>query len=226
MTIMSQTRRRPSVATMLAVAGLVVAVVGVMVALAQWLNPRSPKDGADPAAVSTAGPSAGASGSATGGTVSPSSTGSAAPQTGPPFDYIDSLERESGDVAALPRQLKGKPGYDRAIVIACPTNQSSDKTREVTWLLHGRYLDLQATARPYFTADPQSATRVVVVAVTRERDGTLTRRQVGTQADATGRRTGPLSADVAGAEKLTVQVQCYDPRGWIILTDPRVTRAE
>jgi hypothetical protein len=222
MTVMSQTRRRPSLTTTLAVAGLVVAVTGVLVALAQWLDPRSPDDGA--AGTSTIGAATPGSG---GPTMTATASGAAtALPTGPPFDYVDSLERESGDVAALPRQLKGKPGYERATVIACPSNQSSDKVREVTWLLHGRYLDLDATVAPYFTADPKSATRVVVLAVTRKRDGTLTRRQVGQQPDATGERNGPIAGDVAGAEKLTIQVQCYDPRGWIILKDPRVTRAE
>jgi hypothetical protein len=223
MSTMSQTGRRPSLGTVLAVAGLVVAVVGVLVALAQWLDPREPDDGDR-----TAAPVAPvATSSATGATpdgATPTVAGTPQP-AGPPFDYVDSLEREAGELAALPRQLDGRAGYERAIIVACPSNQSSDKVREVTWLLRGRYLDLTATVAPFFTADPQSATRVVVIAVSRERDGTLTRRQVGQQADATGTRTGPLTGDIAGAEKLTIQVQCYDPRGWIILTDPRVVRA-
>src|SRR5262245_5096133 len=174
------------------IAGLsaLLTAVGVVIALAAWLYPRAPgtppdlgtragatidmptataNGGSAPLAVNTATPSTGA----------PSTTGAPAATNVPtqPFDYLDALPRQGGSAAAMPRQVSGEPGNEHAIVIACPSNQSSDRTREVTYSLRGRYLDLAAIVRPYFGADRSESAQVFALAVTKERDGTLTRTQ-------------------------------------------------
>lgn len=191
------------------------------IALGAWLLPRAPaaKDAAH--TVSAPRPS-NASDSA-----SPASI-SAAPTVGTPAaTYLTALTPQSGgaNLAALPRALAGKAGYDHPIVVRCPTNQSDDKVRSVTYPLRGRYLDFTATVRPHYPAERDARTYVTAIAGMRERDGTLTQQIEGTQFAATTTSPASLTAAVDGAETLTLDVQCESPQGVVVLVDARVTAA-
>jgi hypothetical protein len=155
-------------------------------------------------------------------------TTTAAPAAGnPKTTYLADLGPQSGgaNLATLPRALKGKAGYDRPIVVQCPTNQSDDKMRTVTYPLRGRYLDFAATVRPYYAGEPDTRTYVTAVSGVKERDGTLTRRTAGTQFGATMAVPAPIAAAVDGAEELTIQVQCESPEGVVVLTNASLTPA-
>lgn len=135
--------------------------------------------------------------------------------------YLADLSPRSGgdNLAALPRALKGTAGYDHPVVVRCPTNQSDDKVRTVSYLLRGRYLDFSATVRPYYTGEPDSRTHVTAVSGVKERDDTLTRRTAGTQFTATMAAPAPIVAAVDGAEELTIHVECESPEGFVVLVD-------
>jgi hypothetical protein len=202
--------------------GVVTLVVTSVIAIGAWWWPQDPRESATPEQVGgliTRGPGPEPT------TAAPSTTGEA--PGNPKSTYLADLSPQSGggNLTVMPRALKGKAGYDHPIVVQCPTNQSDDKVRTVTYLLRGRYLDLAATVRPFYTGEPDARTFVTVVAATRERDGMLTRRTAGTQFAATMAAPARLAAAVDGAEEVTIQVQCEWPQGMVVLADASVTPA-
>jgi len=198
--------------------GIVTLVVSSTIAIGAWQWPRDPDTPAAPPE---------RTGAAASGRPAPTTAGVAPAAGNPNSTYLADLGPQSGgaNLAALPRALKGKAGYDHPIVVQCPTNQSDDKVRTVTYLLRGRYLDLAATVRPYYTGQPDARTFVTAVSGVRERDGTLTRRTSGTQFAATMASPAPLTAAVDGVEELTLQVQCESPEGVVVLADASLTPA-
>ncbi|MDQ7907944.1 hypothetical protein RB614_25800 [Phytohabitans sp. ZYX-F-186] len=201
--------------------GVVTLVVTTAVAIGAWRWPRDTQGPAQPRRPDGAAP-----GPST-GQPAPAPTTAAPTPAGPAATYLADLPPQSGggNLVTLPRALKGQAGYDHPIVVQCPTNQSDDKVRTVTYLLRGRYLDLAATVRPYYTGQPDSRTYVTAVSGVKERDDTLTRRTAGTQFTATMATPGRLTAAVDGVEELTIQVQCESPEGVVVLADASLTPA-
>jgi hypothetical protein len=192
-------------------------VVTSAIALGAWWWPQDPPVPGGPAQ---------AGGLSTTQAASAPTTAAAPPASGnPKLTYLADLGPPSGgaNLAALPRALKGKAGYDHPIVVQCPTNQSDDKVRTVTYLLRGRYLDFAAAVRPYYTGEPDAHTYVTAVSGVKERDGTLTRRTAGSQLGATMAAPAPLAAAVDGVEEFTIQVRCESPQGVVVLTDASLT---
>ncbi|GAA4454576.1 hypothetical protein GCM10023170_046400 [Phytohabitans houttuyneae] len=115
-------------------------------------------------------------------------------------------------------------GYPHPVVIDCPTNQSDDKVREVTYELRGRYRTLSATVRPHYEEYPDSVTYVTAVGGFPQRDGVLSRREVGRQQFATMASPQALTAEVHGAAEVTIQIRCESPDGVVVLESARLTR--
>jgi hypothetical protein len=196
-------------------------VVTSGIALGAWLLPRQPKD-PDLASGAQNPPQPVPAGSTPpAATVPPALTGNGN------ATYLATLGPQSGggNLAALPRALNGKAGYEQPIVVQCPTNQTGDKVRSVTYLLRGRYLDFAATVRPYYTAVKDSRTHVHARTGVKERDGTLTQQTKGTQFGATMEAPATVAADVEGAEELTIQVECEHPQGVVVLAGARLSDA-
>ncbi len=221
----ASSRRRPKLTTIATVSGIVISVLSLLLGFGRWLFPDGfggdttagdPTTTQAPAVLPQTPSAAPPQVAATTAT-----THVAAPPDGTP---LVSLPREAGEIAALPRRLKGKPGYDDALVIACPSNQSDDKTRTVTLVLSGRYLDLTATVEAYFPADPKLRASVTAIGMWRERDGTLTDKPLSAVV-AKGQTTAVLGGDVDNAEKLRLQVACDLPTGYAIIKGGRITEA-
>ncbi|GLY02077.1 MULTISPECIES: hypothetical protein [Actinoplanes] len=201
-----------------AVVGAVAGVVGALAAVGAWFWPRP---GSDPAnSPSTAAP--------------PAATGSPAPRTAtigdPTVTHLDTITAETGGehLVPVPRAVRDQAGFaDHPIAIACPTNQTGDLERIVTWPLKGRYLDFQADVRPWYPAgtDQESATYVTALSGQRQPDGAITTSVSGRQQNATVAAAQPLTASVEGAEKLALKVECGDPNGIVVLTAVRLTPA-
>jgi len=200
--------------------GTVIALVGVLVAVLAWLRPQSPAGSRTPASPTWVSPN---EVSPIGGTAPPTATTPLPADAGPVFlDNGDFSPVAGGDnVVELPRGVTAS----HAIAVTCPTNQSSDQASDVTFPLHGRYYQFDATVRPYYPkgADQQSVTHVTASTGTRQRDGTLTVAEVGSQKRATTAAPATLTAIVDNAETLTVRVECQDPDGTVLLTDARLT---
>lgn len=224
-------RRRPRLATVLAVGGLAVSLLSVLLGVGRWLFPDgfgSHDAAGNPPATNAAGVLPAAAATTTAPQVAPATASGAAvaaPSAAVTGTALNDLPVESGAKGSLPRALAGKPDYAGAVVINCPTNGSSNKTTEVTFTLLGRYLDLSATVRPYVPTDPDANVFVTAVGAWRNADGLFTRREVGAEYTSTGRTPADLRGALDGAEKLTLVVRCQDPRGIVVLTDARLTRA-
>ncbi|WP_329109302.1 hypothetical protein OG792_11240 [Micromonospora sp. NBC_01699] len=194
--------------------------IGVIIGVLAWQLPQSGPSGSPPGGAVSPPAS-----TATGTGTPPTPPG---PTTGPPaITHFDGLELLTGNanLVDLPRGLENQPGYEHRIVIQCPSNRPSDKTREVGYQLSGRYLDLSTTVRPHFpTGRADARVEVIALAVTKNRDQTLTSVTKGQVVVANG-ATAPLTAAVDGADQLTIQVKCEWPEGVVILTDAGLSRA-
>ncbi|MFR9776246.1 hypothetical protein ACL02O_09295 [Micromonospora sp. MS34] len=146
--------------------------------------------------------------------------------TKPTGVHLDSLpvKAGAGNIVELPRPLTGQAGLDRAIAVRCPQNTAQDKQREVTYELRRRYQDLTVTVRAYSPDDPPAAVRLTVNVAVRRADGTVDRLARGS-ADARQDAPGRLTADVAGADDLTLRVECESPASVVMLADARITSA-
>ncbi|GAA2660152.1 hypothetical protein [Paractinoplanes durhamensis] len=214
----SRWHRWSGVATVL---GTVIGGLSLVIAVLAWLIPRqsNPSPAPGPTQV-TAKPVATGTTPTSGPTVA---------EAGVFLDADGFLPPEAGGdrLVEVPRQIRGKDGYaSHPLAIRCPSNQTGDQSSDVTFLVRGRYVQFDATVRPYYPAgaDQQSVTHVTLLTDTRERDNTLTTTEVTTQTRATPTAPKALSAAIDRAEKLTLRVRCEDPAGTIVLTDSRVTR--
>ncbi|MET7866736.1 hypothetical protein [Micromonospora taraxaci] len=210
-------RRGAQVAIAFTVLGVLVAAAALARDVFDWrvgpgaLTTTESTAGARPANPSPGGPTS---------DVAPSAS---APQV----VRLDTLAVEAGAVnlGKLPRQLDGRSEYDRPIVIGCPTNSGADKQREVTFKLQRRYIDLTSTVRPFFSApdDHDGVVLVYALVAIRQTDGTITRVTRGQQFDARMNSPRDLTADIEGADELTLRVQCQYPGGSVILTAATVS---
>ncbi|MFI7577086.1 hypothetical protein [Micromonospora sp. NPDC049497] len=138
--------------------------------------------------------------------------------------HLDALPVQGGgaNLVPLPRALQGRTGYDRAVTISCPRNTNADKNREVVYPLLRRYVDVTTSVRPYFPDDPQAKAYVSATISVRQADGTVNRLDRGGQ-EARQNASAVLSADVEGADELTLRVRCESPTGLVVLTDAWLT---
>lgn len=212
--------RGARVAAIFTALGVLLAAIALVRDVFDWRigGPESEGSSAAPTGSSVAGP-AGSAGS--GPTGNPPTSASTAVR-------LDTLPVEAGsaNLVKLPRQLADRPEYDRAIVVGCPTNSGADKQRDVAFRLQRRFLDLNATVRPYFPSPDDREGVVIVYAqvAIRKADGTISRVTRGQQFDARMSTPRELVADVDGADELVLRVQCQFPGGSVVFTGATVTR--
>ncbi|MBF9134487.1 hypothetical protein I0C86_36990 [Plantactinospora sp. S1510] len=137
--------------------------------------------------------------------------------------HLDTLRVEAGEanLSPLPRSLDGQPGYERPVVIKCPSNAGADRQREVTYRLQRRYLDFTALVRPYFPAsdDHDSTVHVYALLATRAPDDTINRTTSAELFDARMAEPKSLSASVEGADELILRVRCQMPNGYVVFAN-------
>ena len=175
-------------------ATLGVTVLGVLVALGAWLLPRGDRDRPAPSA-----PPAGA------GTVAgPTSPGSAPPAA--TARYLTELTPAAG---AGEVQRVGA----RSLVMRCGSGEGDDRHREVTY-------DLPRTGyREFRTAVRTAGERETRVQVT-----VLVDRTVAAQPILVAGDTRQLTADVAGAARLSLRITCDPGAGPATFADPGLYR--
>ncbi|MFC6017032.1 hypothetical protein ACFP2T_12555 [Plantactinospora solaniradicis] len=205
------------IGTVLALASVLVATLALTRDIFDWRV--APKTSSSPKTSSPNGP-----GSPVGpGTPTTSTTQRETAAAAPVRTHVDTLLVEAGEanLNPLPRALDGQPGYDRSIVIKCPSNAGADRQREVTYRLQRRYLDFTAMVRPYFPArdDHDSAVYVYALLATRKPDDTINRTTSAELFDARMAEPKTLSANVEGADELTLRVRCQVPNGYVIFAN-------
>lgn len=195
--------------------GVVAAATAVMAVVAVLDYARTP-DGSS-ASLGT-GPSAVAAGPST---ARPSEPAGPSRGTDPPADtQLADLTLVSGSsrLAPLPDELAGGPGYERAVVIACPSNQTGDQISEVTYETRYLYSTLDAELRPY--RDPADDVLVNLRVFSDPQD-----RQPGApppgEAHLEQLRMGDVrtvdGVDVGDSYYLRLRVECEKPGGYLVL---------
>ncbi|MEW2445063.1 hypothetical protein [Micromonospora marina] len=129
------------------------------------------------------------------------------------------------NLGTLPRSLGKNPGFDRAVVIDCPSNAAADRHRDITFQLRRGYLDFEGTVRPHFTDPSMRDAKAFIYAQVsiKERDGTITRLTRGSQFEARMATPMVVRAELEGADELTLRVECQFPNGQMIITDAWLT---
>jgi hypothetical protein len=127
------------------------------------------------------------------------------------------IQAGASNLTQLPKALRDSPAYAGSLAISCPTNQSTDKHREVTYLLRGRYSDFTVQIQSSFPNNPALRASLTALGGFKESDGTITRRELGTGL-ATAGQWSTLSADVERAEELTLRARCDEPGGVVIIS--------
>jgi hypothetical protein len=142
--------------------------------------------------------------------------------------YLDSGRfppTSGGDrIVDVPREIEGKEGYKtHPIAIRCPTNEMDDQSSVVTFSLRGRYGQFIATVHPFYppTANQQAATHFAVTVAGSPLSNNRVISEAARQNDATPTNAQAVVAAMAGAETMTLRIQCADPAGTIVLTDAR-----
>jgi hypothetical protein len=199
------------------------AAVGLVIATLAWLLPRSPDPRGSTSVPPSQAPTSSAPQASTSPAGSPKAEGSVVG-----VDYLDMVTTQAGGdrLVELPRELRGQAQFAvHPVPIKCPTNQTSDRSSDVTYPLYGKYVRFHATVRPYYprSANQRSVTYVYAIVGIKQKDGSLATKNVGQQLRATPTAPGGISADVDGAQELILRVQCEDPDGIIVLTDGHLT---
>jgi hypothetical protein len=213
--------RKWDAGTRAAVVSTVVAIIGLpFTILAVRFAGDEPRGGASASPTRAATP--------TGPVATSTSTSTTGPTAG--FTYLNDkavAPQAGGDrLVELPRELRGRAEYAvHPLAVKCPSNQTGDQASEVTFPLSGHYLHFEATVRPYYppSADQRSATYVYVVKGMPQPDGTLAIREAGEQLLAAPTAPTAVTAEIAGAQEMTIRIRCGDPDGTIVLTDARLT---
>ncbi|HEX5496227.1 MAG TPA: hypothetical protein VFX70_16805 [Mycobacteriales bacterium] len=107
-----------------------------------------------------------------------------------------------------------RPGPSGTLVIGCPTNQSDDLTRTVTYDLLGAYHTFTGSASVAGFTRPEAEAEVELLV-----DNT----RVNNQVFAPGQHA-PLTAALDGANTLAIRITCRQRTGTVSITDPVLTR--
>jgi hypothetical protein len=131
--------------------------------------------------------------------------------------YLNTLRPDTGSTNTIdmPRKLRGQPGYDHPLPIACGSNEVGDQQRDVTYDLGGRYRSMRATVRPYKEISDES--RVEVTAYPDNRTLAAVRVDVNSSQE--------IAVDLDGTKTLTIRVVCERPGAVAVLADAVLSRA-
>ncbi|MGW4942687.1 hypothetical protein ACWEOZ_14010 [Actinoplanes sp. NPDC004185] len=143
-----------------------------------------------------------------GTTVTPPGTGAGTP--------LDSLDRIGGTVVALPDGVTAAD-YTRPVAVECPSNNTGDQTRTLTYELDRRFRTFAATVSGWAETRKADPVEVRVYTKTRQKDDTFRTLEAGVQGGVVNEPGRALSAKVTGADQLLVEVRCQRPDGIVIL---------
>ncbi len=99
----------------------------------------------------------------------------------------------------------------------CPSNDTGDQTRTLTYDLDRRFRTFTATMSGWAEARDPDPIEVRVSTKTRQRDDTFRTLEADAQRSIVNQAGRALSAKVTGADQLLVEVACHRPGGVVIL---------
>jgi hypothetical protein len=133
-----------------------------------------------------------------------------------PGTPLDTITRIGGAVAALPDDVAATD-YARPVAVECPSNDTGDQTRTLTYDLDRRFRTFTATVSGWAEARDPDPIEVRVYTKTRQQDDTFRTLEAGAQRSIVNQAGRVLSAKVTGADQLLVEVACHRPGGVVIL---------
>jgi cytoskeletal protein RodZ len=107
--------------------------------------------------------------------------------------------------------------------LPCPTNQSDDRYREITYSLPARYAQFDTGMTVTGTADPE-ATAGIEVFIKHRLDRSDRQERVGEPAALAQGASGTVSRPLGDAVQLTLRITCQTRTQAVVLTAPRITR--
>jgi hypothetical protein len=196
-----------------AVATVVMAVVAVL----EYVRPSDTLGTSDTATTRPVVPDGSSSASQPDPTGEPDPTGRTDP---PAATNLADLTLVSGAsrLAPLPEELESEAGYERAVVIACASNQTGDQISEVTYETRYLYSTLDAELRPY--RDPPDNVLVNLRVFSDPQD-----RQPGAPPPGEphleqlrmGEARTVEGVEIGDSYYLRLRVECEKPSGYLIL---------
>lgn len=193
--------------------GYTAAIVGILVVVvpaAIWLGDHFGRSDSG-SAVATSTP-----GAATGPVESTSATNpTTAPAAGTALLTAQPIDIGAENIDPLPRALSTDTEYAGALVMACPSNLTGDRSHLVTYLLHGHYVHFHATLRPYRKASDESRVQFSFYPDNQPRHSYVVEVN-GTQA---------VDFDLDGVQQLTVEIACEDTDAYAIVADDSLDHA-
>ncbi|MFI7547792.1 hypothetical protein [Actinoplanes sp. NPDC049599] len=194
-------------------AGVISAVLAALTAVAAggswaWKQTTGPEDKPATPAAPTAAPAANAP-----LTTAPTGTAPPVVSAGTP---LDTVSRVGGEVTALPDELTAAD-YSRPVVVECPSNETGDQARTLTYDLDRRFRTFTATVSGWAETRNADPVEVRVYTKIRQPDDTFRTLEVGVQQSVVNEAGRALSAKVTGTDQLLVEVACHRPGGVVIL---------
>lgn len=197
-----------------AVVGAAAGVIGAVAATAVFVIPSADGRGDGPAAAPSR---------VTPASTAPSAFPSAAPATSGPAPA-------GSPAAARPlASLVPTAGVDSVradgddLALACPSNQSDDSFREVSYPLPARYTSFASGIRVAGDGDPEALAGISVFIQHRvDRSDNL--EQVGTPIALTVGASSSFTRPLGDAVQLTIRVQCQTRSQQVLLQGPRLIR--
>jgi hypothetical protein len=196
-------------------AGVISAVIAAVTAIAAggswaWQQTSGP-DGKTPASTPTTPTAAPAANAPL-----PTAPAGTAPPPVVAGTPLDTVSRIGGEVAALPDDLT-VADYSRPITVECPSNETGDLTRTLTYDLDRRFRTFTATVSGWAETKNADPVEVRVYTKIRQQDDTFRTVEVGVQQSVVNEPGRALSAKVAGTDQLLVEIGCHRPGGVVIL---------
>ena len=165
-------------------------------------------------------------------TPAPATAGATTPATVPTADptieptaasgrFLAEVTRIGGVPAELPDDLDPAK-FPHAIVAECPSNQTGQTARSLTYDLDRRYRTFTATVTGWADTKDPDAILVRVSTRTKQIDDTFITTQQATVGGVVNGAPVALTAKVKDANEIVLEIECHRPKGFVILSEAQV----
>lgn len=125
----------------------------------------------------------------------------------------------SGALAELPAELADEPGYERAVVIACPTNETGRRINEIVFETRYLYSTLNADLHAYRDPPDSVLANLWLFSDPQDRDpGAPPPGQTHFEQLRMGATRELRGIEIGESYYLRLRVECEKPGGFVVLT--------
>jgi hypothetical protein len=138
-----------------------------------------------------------------------------------PGRFLTEATRIGGTPAELPDDLDPSK-FPHAIVAECPSNQTGQTARSLTYELDRRYRTFTATVTGWADTKEPDAILVRVSTRTKQIDDTFVTTEQAAVGGVVNGAPVALSAKVKDANEIVLEIECHRPKGFVILSEAQV----